>query len=68
MSDLARQEGSVVLHERPVRPNEVGKPLSAIFPGLGLRVYRQGQPHGFAEPACAALEPGDTIIEVLPNG
>lgn len=68
MSDLARQAGSVVLRERAVRPDEVGKPLSAISPGLGLRIYRQGQPHGFAEPACAALQAGDSIIEVLPNG
>ena len=67
LSDLARTEGSVVLHERLVRPEEVGKPLSAIGPGLGLRVYRAGAPHGFSEPACRALESGDTIIEVLPT-
>lgn len=68
LSDLARKEGSVVLHERGVRADEIGKPLSAIGPGLGLRVYRAGVPHGFSAPACQSLQDGDTIIEVLPNG
>jgi len=68
LQDLARKDGRVVLHERPVRPDEVGKPLSAVTPGLGLRIYRAGQPYGFRNPACAALEAGDTVIEVLPNG
>lgn len=68
LQDLARKDGRVVLHEREVRPDEVGKPLSAIAPGMGLRIYRDGQPYGARNPACAALQAGDTIIEVLPNG
>ena len=68
LSDLAREEGRFVLNERPVRGFEVGKPLSAITPGLGLRVYRGGQALSFSEPACQALQEGDTIVEVLPNG
>lgn len=65
LMDLASIQGRVQLAERSVRAEEVGKPLSAITTGLGLRVYRDGQPYSFAEPETHALLAGDTIIEIL---
>lgn len=67
LTDLARTDGGVVLRERTVRADEVGKPLAACGPGMGLRVYRNGQPHGFGELATERLEAGDTIIEAVPT-
>lgn len=67
IADLAAASGRVYLNERPVTVGEVGRPLSAVTTGLGLRVYRDGKPIGFAEDAARALQPGDTIIEIVPN-
>ncbi|MDG5487124.1 potassium channel family protein [Sphingomonas sp. BGYR3] len=63
--DLASVSGKVALAERPARADEVGKPLSAITTGLGLRLYRDGAPHGFFEDAAARIEPGDIIVEIV---
>jgi voltage-gated potassium channel len=65
LMDLASIHGRVQLTERMVRPEEIGKPLSAIATGLGVRIYRDGQPHSFAEPEVHALLPGDTILEIV---
>ncbi len=50
-----------------MRPEECGQPLSAITRGLGVRVYRDGVPHGFWEPEARSLMPGDCIVEILPT-
>lgn len=67
IADLASSSGRVQLSEREVRDDECGKPLSAIAKGLGVRVYRDGKPHGFWEPEARALITGDTIVEILPT-
>ncbi|HTU10710.1 MAG TPA: potassium channel family protein [Allosphingosinicella sp.] len=67
IADLASSSGRVQLHERQVTPEECGKPLSAIARGLGVRVYRDGQPYGFWEPEARALCDGDCIVEILPT-
>lgn len=67
IADLASTNGRVQLNEREVTPEECGKPLSAIVKGLGVRVYRDGKPHGFWEPEAASLLPGDWIVEILPT-
>jgi voltage-gated potassium channel len=67
IADLASSSGRVQLHEREVRDDECGKPLSAITKGLGVRVYRDGRPFGFWEPEARALVPGDCIVEILPT-
>ena len=67
LADLASTHGRVKLIERPVRMNEVGKPLSVVAEGIGLRIYRDGKPHGFWEPEVAALRTGDTIVEIQPT-
>lgn len=65
LMDLASINGRVQLMERAVRADEVGKPLSTLDTGLGLRIYRDGQPYSFAEPESRALLAGDTIIEIV---
>jgi voltage-gated potassium channel len=66
MMDLAGLHGAVSLHEREVTREEIGRPLSAIATGLGLRIYRKGQRYGFWQPEAQSLETGDKIIEVVP--
>ena len=67
LADLAAIDGRIALKERMVHPDEVGKPLSAIATGLGVRIYRGEEPHSFAEPAALALQPGDIIVEIVPR-
>ena len=67
LADLASTHGRVRLAERDARPEEYGKPLSAITTGLGVRIYRGGQPLGYWEPGCKSLEAGDRIIEIVPS-
>ena len=65
LTDLASIHGEVELSERPVRPEEIGHPLSAIATGLGVRIYRSGVPHGHKTPEAQALLAGDTILEIV---
>lgn len=67
MTDLAATDGTVKLRERQVSMDEVGKPLRAITDGLGVRIYRAGQPLPFWDPGAAALQTGDTILEIVPG-
>ncbi|MCB2013290.1 MAG: potassium channel family protein [Sphingobium sp.] len=68
IADLAASAGRVHLNERAVAPEEVGKPLSAISTGLGVRVYREDTVIGFYDEAAQSLQTGDTIIEIVHNG
>lgn len=68
MADLAASDGRVSLRERPVAPEEVGKPLAPLNTGLGLRIYRGERCHGFWEKESQKLEAGDLIVEVVPCG
>jgi voltage-gated potassium channel len=67
IADLASSHGRVRLAEREAKPEEYGKPLAQITTGLGVRVYRDGQPIGFWERDCQALQAGDRIIEIVPS-
>lgn len=67
IADLASSAGRVQLNERAVTVDEIGKPLSAITTGLGVRIYRAGEPISFAEDGAQKLEPGDLIIEIVPQ-
>ena len=64
MTDLASHEGHVKLVERAPTAEEVGGPLKAIRTGFGLRLYRDDRPYAYFEPEAAALQPGDTIVEI----
>ena len=68
MLDLASVDGRVHLSERRVSATEIGKPLSAITTGLGVRIYRNGDPYGFFEEQAKALQPDDVIVEIIPQG
>ena len=65
LADLASSDGRVQLAERAVTERECGQPLSAIASGLGVRVYRSGEPYGFWEPQAHALVLGDIIVEII---
>ena len=68
LADLASISGRVQLVERPVRPDEIGKPISDLITGArGLRIYRGGEAFGYWEDACKALEPGDIVVEIVPT-
>ena len=64
--DLVRNDGRVALRERMVAPHEVGRPLAEVATGLGVRIDRNGRGIGFWEADANALEPGDTIVEIVP--
>jgi voltage-gated potassium channel len=65
LMDLASFHGQVELSERPVRPDEIGKPLAAIQTGLGVRLYRDEVAYGHKTPEAAALKAGDLIVEIV---
>jgi voltage-gated potassium channel len=66
MADLAGVGGRVQLRERPLSAEEIGRDLDQLASGgRGLRIYRNGKPHGFWEPEARRLEPGDTVVEVI---
>ena len=68
LADLASVSGKVQLVERPVLPQEIGKSLDALASGgRGLRVYRDGEPHGFWEAEARSLQAGDIVVEITPT-
>jgi len=68
LADLASIGGRVQLVERPVLPQEIGKSLDELASGgRGLRVYRDGCPHGFWEAEAKALRAGDIVVEIQPT-
>jgi voltage-gated potassium channel len=68
LADLASTDGKVRLIERAVQEDEVGKPLREVAGAVGLRLIRAGTAYGFWRPQAEKLEPGDTIMEIKPNG
>jgi voltage-gated potassium channel len=67
LTDLVSSKGRVKLAEREVKPEEYGKPMSAIAGSLGVRIYRDGQPYGFWEEETRSLAAGDILVEILPT-
>jgi voltage-gated potassium channel len=65
LMDLASFHGQVVLAERPAEPGEIGKSLSSITTGFGMRIYRGSGFHDRKSPEAAKLQPGDTIVEIV---
>ena len=67
ITDLASAAGRVQLMERAVAPEEIGKPLSALTTGLGVRVLRGDTEIGFWQPEARALAAGDVVVEIVPT-
>jgi len=68
IADLASADGQVVMRERQVTADEIGKPLSAINTGMGLRISRGNHIHGYWERAVQNLKAGDIIVEIARTG
>jgi len=68
LADLASVSGKVQLIERPVRADEIGKSLRELATGgMGLRLYRGGDPYSFWTPEAGALAAGDMVVEIVPT-
>lgn len=67
VTDLVTSSGRVHLCERAVTAAEVGKPLSTVTTGLGLRIHRDGGLVGFWEDGAKSLRNGDVIVEIVAN-
>jgi len=65
LSDLATTEGRVMLRERFVDPEEVGRPASEICTGQAVRLIRDGEAHAPGDPAFNKTKPGDRILEII---
>lgn len=68
LADLASISGTVQLVERPVLPEEIGKPLTELATGgQGLRIYRGGTALGFSDIEAHRLKAGDVVVEIRPT-
>lgn len=68
LSDLASVDGQVQLIERTIRPEEIGRRLDDLASGgIGLRIYRGGEPLFFAEARTTILREGDCVVEIVPT-
>ncbi len=67
LTDLASVGGEVLIQERAVASDEVGKRLRDLPDGMGLRVYRDGVNFGFWEPEAQSLQPGDLVVQIIPS-
>ncbi len=65
IADLASNEGSVMLRERIVTPEEEGRSPADICTGQVVRLIRGGQPFAATEAAGFKLQAGDTILEII---
>lgn len=64
IADLASADGAVVMRERKPVPSEIGKPMSAITTGLGLRICRNGKVYGYWTDEVKALQADDILVEI----
>jgi voltage-gated potassium channel len=68
LMDLASVGGRVQLVERPVLPEEIGRPMTQLATGgYALRVYRDEQAIGFWESDTCVLQAGDLVVEIVPT-
>ena len=65
LADLASTAGRVILRERMVEADEVGKSVTDICTGQPVRLIRDGLPHSPRDPAFQKLAPGDRILEIV---
>ena len=67
LTDLATTQGQVMLRERDVRPDEVGKSLKEACDGLAVRLHRGSAIFSPWDPSAPRLQEGDLILEVVPT-
>jgi voltage-gated potassium channel len=67
LTDLASVGGEVLIKEREVAPNEIGKRLRDLPEGIGVRIYRNGVNYGFWTPQAEKLEAGDLLVQIIPS-
>ncbi|APG62349.1 potassium transporter TrkA [Sphingorhabdus lutea] len=67
ISDLASVSGKVMLSERSVKPEEVGRPLRGLSSGVGVRLYRDNKAYGYWEEPAQNMMDGDMIVEIIPS-
>ena len=65
LADLASTDGKVMLRERLVEPDEIGRSTWEICTGQAVRIIRNGTPHGPRDPAFEMLQAGDRILEII---
>jgi voltage-gated potassium channel len=65
LSDLATTEGRVMLRERFVEPEEVGRPAYEICAGQAVRLIRGGEAHAPGDPEFNKTQTGDRILEII---
>lgn len=67
IDDLMRMDGGVSMQERPVRRDEIGRPLRELGPGLAVKLHRGAERIGFWEGARAIVQAGDIVLMIEPN-
>lgn len=67
INDLMSSEGRVRLAERPVRADEIGKPMREIAPELVVRLHRGDARIGFWEGNRTVLQAGDVLLVIEHN-
>ena len=67
VTDMLTSSGRVSLHERPARPEEVGRKMREVEPELVLRLYRAGRPIGFWEGPATVIREHDTLLVIAPT-
>jgi voltage-gated potassium channel len=65
LADLVTTEGKVMLRERIIDPDEVGKAPEELCTGIAVRIIRAGIAHGPADPAFRTLHAGDRLLEII---
>ena len=65
LADLATTEGRVILRERTVGPDEIGRSAADLCGGQAVRLIRDGKPHPPGDPAFKKLAEGDRILEII---
>ncbi len=65
LRDLAASDGQVVLRERTAEGAEVGKALTDLRTGLGVRLIRDGAPVAAAQGSEPVVKSGDLLVEIV---
>ncbi|QJQ31605.1 potassium channel family protein [Sphingomonas lacunae] len=65
LADLASVDGEVSLRERAATAADIGKPLSALSTGIGVRIYRDGTALPISAAARTTIQPGDMLVEIV---